>query len=96
MSMAESLGTFNTMFAGVLVLPSTGVALTPICHTRAITTTLELEKNWLTIMQHTVFIDPLKADQCAADVYLALTEADVHQEWVRIQLDNLGVTVVPL
>ena len=82
MSMAESLGTFNTTFAGVLAPPSTGVALTPIRLTRAITTILELEKNWLTITQCAVFIDFLKADQCAADVYLALTEADVRWEWV--------------
>lgn len=96
MSMAESLGTFNTTFASALTPLSTGIPPTPVRRTKAITSILELEKNWLTAMQRAVLIDFLKTDQCAADVYLALTETDVRQEWVRIQLDSLGVTVLLL
>ena len=91
--MAESLGTFNTTFASALAPPSTGVEATPIRRTKAITAILQLEKEWLTTMERVCLVNFLKADQSAADVYLALTEADVRKEWVRIQLENLGIAV---
>jgi hypothetical protein len=91
--MAESLGAFNTTFAGALAPPSTGVEATPLRRTKAIAMILKLEKDWLTTIECVSLIDFLKGDQSAADVYLALTEADVRKEWVRIQLENLGVTV---
>ncbi|KAF8806876.1 hypothetical protein BYT27DRAFT_7100488, partial [Phlegmacium glaucopus] len=92
-SVAESLGAFNTAFATALAPPSTGVQPTPVCRTNAIATLLQLEKDWLTTMEHVCLVDFLKADQSAADVYLALTKDDVRKEWVRIQLENLGVHV---
>jgi hypothetical protein len=92
--MAESLGAFNTTFASALAPPSTSVEATPICCTKAITTVLQLEKDWLTTTQCVHLVDFLKGDQSAADVYLALTsEADVCKEWVQIQLENLGITI---
>lgn len=93
MSMAESLGNFNTTLAGALAPPSAGMAPTPVRRSQAISALLRLEKNWLTTIERAILIDFLKSDQSAADVYLALTEADVRKEWVRIQLDNRGVTV---
>ncbi|KIJ95275.1 hypothetical protein K443DRAFT_11513 [Laccaria amethystina LaAM-08-1] len=95
MSMAESLSTFNTTLAGAFAPPSTGVAPTPVHCTNAIFTILKLEKGWLMTNECAVLIDFLKSDHSAADVYLVLTEPDVHTEWVLIQLNNLGVTVVP-
>lgn len=93
MSVAESLGVFNNTFATALAPPSTSVQPTPVRRTNAITTVLRLEKGWLTTTERVRLVDFLKADQSAADVYLALTEDDVRKEWVRIQLENLGVHV---
>ena len=95
MSMAESLGTFNTTLANTFPPPPVAVAPTPVRRTNAIAMVLRLEKSWLTPTERVALIGFLKADQSTADVYLALTEADVRQEWVRIQLENLGVNVVP-
>lgn len=92
--MAESLSNFNTTFASVLAPPSTGIAPTPVRRTRAIAAVLELEKGWLTVAESVALVDILKLDQSAADVYLALTEEYIRQEWVRVQLSSLGVTVV--
>lgn len=93
LSMAESLGNFNTTFASALAPPSTGIAPTPIRRNMAIAALLQLEKDWLTVTERAVFINFLKTDQSAADVYLALTEADVRKEWVRMQLKELGFIV---
>ncbi|KAF8812913.1 hypothetical protein BYT27DRAFT_7085930, partial [Phlegmacium glaucopus] len=96
MSMVESLGNFNATFAGAFAPPSTGIAPTPVRRAKAIATILQLEKGWLTTRQCAVLIDFLKSDQSAADVYLAITEADVCRDWVQIQLDNLSVNVAVL
>ncbi|KAF5312245.1 hypothetical protein D9619_003790 [Psilocybe cf. subviscida] len=95
MSIADSLTAFNTTLATSLALPAAGttVAPSPIRRREAITTALTLEKNWLTPTERATFVDFLKSDLCAADVYMAIEEVDVRQEWVRMQLERLGIFV---
>lgn len=94
MSIAKLLSAFNTTLATSLAPPVTipGIAPSPIHHCEAITLALTLEKNWLTVTECANF---LKSDLCAADVYMALDTADVCQEWVHMQLEQLGVLVAP-
>ena len=75
-----------------LAPPPNAVDPTPRHRTNAIAV-LRLEMGWLDNSQLVTFIDFVRVDQTAADIYLALTEPNVHKEWVRIQLKKLGVVV---
>ena len=59
----------------------------------AITAILHLKMGCFDNSQLLAFIDFICVNQTAADIYLALTEPDVHKEWVHIQLKKLGVVV---
>lgn len=48
---------------------------------------------WLDNSQLVAFMDFIHVDETAADIYVALTEPDLHKEWVCIQLEKLGVVV---
>jgi len=83
MSMANTLSNYNTAFATALAPPSTGVQPTPVHRTNAVTSVLQLEKDWLTTAEHVSLVDFLKTDQSATDVYLALIEDEtICREWV--------------
>ena len=51
------------------------------------------KKGWLANTELVALIDFLRADQTAADVYIAIEEEDVRKEWVRIQLERLHIHV---
>ena len=94
MSMADSLGAFNSAFTTVLAPPSIGVQPTPDHHTNAVTAVLQLEKNWLTPAKCVSLVDFLITDQSMTDVYLALIgDETICREWVQAQLKTLGVHV---
>lgn len=63
---------------------------TPRRRTNSIAFAQQTEKSWLTTRELVSFIDILRRDPTAFDVYLALTEPDVRMDWVRVQLDNTG------
>jgi len=62
---------------------------TPCRQTNSIAFAQQTEKGWLTTRELVSFIDILRHDLTAFDVYLALTEPDVRKDWVRVQLDNV-------
>jgi hypothetical protein len=92
--MSETLAGFNTAFAAALAPPVPAIAPSPIRRTNAIVTLQNLEANWLNVTEQVAFIDFLRNDRTAADIYSALTEPDVRKEWVRVQLEKLGVIVI--
>jgi len=63
---------------------------TPIRQTNAVAAILRLEKSWLNNLQIIAFIEILRKDKTAADIYLALTEDDVRKDWVSAQLETTG------
>lgn len=48
------------------------------------------EKHWLSTQEVVAFIDYLRRDPTAADVYMVLDEDDIRKDWVRTQLENIG------
>jgi len=93
-SMSASLAGFGTAISAALAPPSAPVIeLPPLHRTNTVTTIIHLKADWLTLGQQVALIDFLRDDHTAADTYTALTEADVHKEWVRIQLERLGIMV---
>jgi len=92
--MSASLAGFGTAISAALAPPSAPVIEpSPLRRTNAVTTVICLEADWLTLGQRVALIDFLRDDHTAADTYTALTEANVRKEWVRIQLERLGVMV---
>ena len=91
--MSASLTQVGNALAAALAPPSNAVDPTPRRRTNAVAAVLRLEMGWLDHAQLVAVIDYIRADQTAADIYLALTEPDVCKEWVRIQLQRLGVIV---
>jgi len=51
------------------------------------------KKDWLANLELVALIDFLRADQTAADIYVAIEEEDVCKEWVCIQLERLHIHV---
>lgn len=96
MSIADSLAAFNTTLATSLAPPAAapGTTASPVRRREATIAALTLEKNWLTVTERATFVDFLKSDLCAADIYMAIEETDVRQEWVRMQLKRLCVIVM--
>jgi len=88
--MSASLTHVGNALSAVLAPPSNAVDPTPRHCANAVAAILHLEKDWLDPHQLVKFID-FQADQIAGDIYLALTEPDVRKEWVRTQLESLGV-----
>ena len=62
---------------------------TPRRRTASIAFAQQTEKDWLTTRELVKFIDILRRDPTAFDVYLAITEPDVRKDWVRVQLDDV-------
>jgi len=89
--MSEALAGFNTTSIAALAPPAPVIAPSPICRTNAVSTVQSLKADWLNITEQVVLIDFLRNDRMAADIYSALTKPDVCKEWVRIQLEKLGV-----
>jgi len=91
--MSASLTHVGNALSAALAPPSNAVDPTPRRRANAVAAILRLEKDWLDPRQLVKFIDFIRADQIAGDIYLALTEPDVRKEWVRTQLESLGVIV---
>ena len=91
--MSASLTQVGMALTSALAPPPNAVDPTPRHHTNAIAAILHLEMGWLDNSQLVAFINFVRVDQTAADIYLALTEPNVRKEWVRIQLEKLGVVV---
>jgi hypothetical protein len=89
--MSTSFKNFGRKLASSLVPPSTGVPPTPRCRHDSIVAAQQLEKAWLTTRELVALIEFLHKDLTTFDVYSALTESDVQKEWVRIQLEDIGI-----
>ncbi|KAF5315011.1 hypothetical protein D9619_007458 [Psilocybe cf. subviscida] len=84
-SIADSISAFTSTFANTLAPPTQpGIAASPVCRQQAVAAVQSHEKGWLTVTQRIKLIELLKKDQDAVDVYLALTEEDVHHEWLFV------------
>ncbi|KAF8816147.1 hypothetical protein BYT27DRAFT_7221677 [Phlegmacium glaucopus] len=92
-SMSASLVGFGNDISAALAPPAPVMQPSPVRRTNAVSAVIRLEADWLTLGQQVAFIDFLRNDRTAADIYTALTETDVCKEWVRIQLEQLGVMV---
>ena len=87
-------GCFSTAISAALLPPPAPVIeLSPLRQTNAIAAVIHLEADRLTLGQQVALIDFLRDDHTTADTYTALTEADVHKEWVQLQLEQLGILV---
>lgn len=91
--MSASLTQVGNALAAALAPPPNAIDPTPRRRSNAVAAALRVEKTWLSNNELVSFIDFLRGDQTAADIYLALDEPDVRKEWVRIQLERLGVIV---
>ncbi|KDR70906.1 hypothetical protein GALMADRAFT_144377 [Galerina marginata CBS 339.88] len=91
--MSASLTQVGNALSAALAPPPNAVDPTPRRHTNTVAAVLRLEMSWLDSDQLVAFIDFIRGDQVAGDVYLALTEPDVHKNWVCTQLERLGVLV---
>lgn len=87
---SSSLTEFGSKIAAALAPPPTLLQPSPIRRCKSITTAIKLEKAWLSTHELAAFIDILRADPHAFDVYLALDEDEIRREWVHIQLKNAG------
>lgn len=93
LNMSNSLTGLGTALTAALAPPSTGLLPTPLRRSNAIGFAVRSEKGWLANTELVALIDFLRADQTAADVYIAIEEEDVRKEWVRIQLERLHIHV---
>jgi len=91
LNMSVSFKDFGNKLATSLAPPSTGVPPTPCCRHDSIVAAQQLEKAWLTTCELVALIEFLRKDPITFDVYSALTEPDVRKEWVRIQLEDIGI-----
>ncbi|PPQ79922.1 hypothetical protein CVT25_002996 [Psilocybe cyanescens] len=91
--MSALLTQVGIALAAALAPPLNPIDPTPHRRSNAVAAALRVEKTWLSNNELVSFIDFLWVDQTAADIYLALDEPNVRKEWVRIQLERLGVIV---
>lgn len=91
--MSASITQVGQALAVALAPPINAVDPTPLRRSNAVGAVLRLEGPWLSKSQLVDFIDFIRADQTAADIYLALSESDVRKDWVKSQLGKLGVFV---
>ena len=87
--MLQSLAGFGNTLAAALAPPPPPIDPTPICRASAVACLLCKEKEWLNATEQVALIEFLHKDQSAADIYMAVTEAEVCREWVRMQLKLL-------
>lgn len=88
--MSVSLTDFGSKLSMALAPPApSGLQPTPLRRNAAITYAQKNEKHWLTSRDMVAFIDYLRRDATAADVYMVLDEEDIRKDWVRTQLDNI-------
>lgn len=81
-----SLSEFGSKIAAALAPPPTLLQPSPIRRCKSITTAIKLEKAWFSTHELAAFINILRSDPHAFDVYLALDEDDICREWVHLQL----------
>jgi hypothetical protein len=92
--MSSSLTQVGNALSAALAPPPNAVDPTPRRRANAIAAVLRLETDWLDDSQLVAFIDFIRGDQIAGDVYLALTKPEVRKKWVHTQLAGLGVVVL--
>jgi hypothetical protein len=85
--MSASLTQVGNALSAALAPPSNAVDPTPRRRANAVAAVLQLEMDWLDNDELVRFIDFIRGDQIAGDIYLALTEPDVRKNWVHTQLD---------
>lgn len=91
--MLVSLTDFGSKFSMALALPApSGLQPTPLCRNAAIMYAQKNEKRWLTSQDMVAFINYLRRDATATDVYMVLDEEDIRKDWVCTQLDNIGAS----
>jgi hypothetical protein len=87
LSVSDSLAKFSTTIAAAFAPPpSSTFPTTPACRSQAVKTALAQE-SWLTPSQMVSFIDYLRNDSTAFDIYMVLDDIDICKEWVGKQLD---------
>jgi len=91
--MSESLAGFSNTLAAALAPPPPPIDPSPVRRASAVACLLRKEKEWLNATEQVALIEFLRKDQTAADVYMAITEAEVCGEWVCMQLELLHVIV---
>lgn len=87
--MSQSLSGFGHAITAALSKPPAGIDPTPVRKTDAVKALLRQEKEWLNTVQLVTFIDFIRTDKSAADIYLALVEEEVRREWVYTQLEKI-------
>ncbi|PPQ97013.1 hypothetical protein CVT26_006439 [Gymnopilus dilepis] len=93
-SMSASIADFGTAISAALAPPPPpAFDPSPVRRTAAVAAVLRLEADWLSTRERVTLIDFLRSDRTATEIYLALDEADVRKEWVRCQLEKLGIIV---
>lgn len=91
--MSESISGFGRAITAALAPSSSGIDPTPLRRSQAISALVNQEKYWLDNTHIVTFIDFLRTDQTAADIYMALTDKGVQKAWVHTQLEKLGVLI---
>lgn len=86
--MSTSLAGFGEMLRSALAPPSNVLLPTPIRCTNAVVLAQQKEMLWLDPADMIIFIDLLRRDKSAADVYMALKDDGLHRRWVEAQLLN--------
>ncbi|KAF8178055.1 hypothetical protein BJ912DRAFT_1063273 [Pholiota molesta] len=87
-NMSTSLAGFGEMLSSALAPPSNVLPPTPIRCTNAVVFAQENEMTWLDPSDMITFIDLLRRDKSAADVYMALKDNGLRRRWVEVQLQN--------
>ncbi|KAF8063548.1 hypothetical protein FPV67DRAFT_1451983 [Lyophyllum atratum] len=86
-SLSNSVNDFSSTIKDALFPSKDGLPATPRCETDAVVCVQALEKSWLTGFQLILFIDLLRRDVSAVDVYSVLEDESLRKEWVAAQLD---------
>lgn len=88
--MSTSLAGFGEMLSSALAPSSSESVLlpTPVRYTNAVKLAQKNEKSWISLSDMIIFIDLLRRDKSAADIYMALDDDVVRRGWVEAQLRN--------
>lgn len=86
LSVSDSLAKFSSTIAAAFAPPPSALPATPVRRSQAVKIALAQE-SWLLPLQMVSFIDYLRSDPTAFDIYMILDDVDLCREWVRKQLD---------